>query len=318
MKEVIEKIKAAKSVALFPHINEDPDALCSCGAFCAVLKKMGKKAVCYVNEKPQEHFRFINIDYTIYDETKTYDHDLCLALDCGDIDRLGSRKKLFYEIGNSASIDHHKTNTYFADANYVEGGASSTGEILYRVFKAMGAEIDAEIARLLYIAISSDTGSFKYSNVTPATFRTAADLIEYDFDYAEAARVMFDTEALNVTRFKAELMQKIESYAGGKITAVTISDDMYEKYSLPPEEAPNIVDIPRCVEGSEIALAFKRKKDGIGVNFRSNGAADVAAISLKFGGGGHAKAAGCTVHTSDLELIKREVLEECITAVNNI
>lgn len=110
-------------------------------------------------------------------------------------------------------------------------------------------------------------------------------------------------------------MQNITMYADGKLAVVTIEDDMYERYSLPPSEAPNIVDIPRCVEGVEIAAAFKRKKDGIGVNLRSNGDADVAAVALKFGGGGHAKAAGCTVHTDDLEKIKAEVIKECTAVI---
>lgn len=315
MQEVINKITAAKSVALFPHINEDPDALGSCCAFMTVLRKMGKEAVCYVSEKPQEHFKYINGEYTIYDENAAYNHDLCLVIDCGDLGRLGTRRKLFDEVGNSANIDHHKTNTYFADVNYVEPQASSSGEILYKMFKKMGVELDVQTARFLYIAIASDTGSFKYSNVTPDTMRIAADLISYDFNHAEVARAMFDTEALNIIRFKGELMQNVEMYADGRLTSVTINDDMYEKYGVPPKEAPNIVDIPRCVEGAEVALAFKKKKDGIGVNFRSNGSVDVAAISLKFGGGGHTMAAGCTVHTDDLEEVKAQVLKECIAVI---
>lgn len=318
MEAVIEKIKAAQNAAVFTHISEDADALGSALAFCAVLRKMGKKAVCYVNEKPQEKLMFIGGDYVVYDENESYSHDLCVCLDCADICRLGSRVKLFDEIKNSVCIDHHKTNTLFADANYVEGDASSTGEILFKVFSEMGISLDEEIARFLYIAICSDTGCFKYSSVTPETFNIAAKLLGYGFDAAEAARLLFDTETINTTRFKAELMSRIESYAGGKVTAVEITDDMYETYGIPVSEAPTGVDIPRKIKGCEIALCFKNKNGGVNVNFRSTMGADVAEIAVKFGGGGHKAAAGCTVKGGVMADVKKAVIAECEKAVQNL
>lgn len=311
MKKAIKKIKNAKSVALFPHINEDPDALCSCFAFAEVLRAMGKTAVCYTSDTIEKHLDFIGGEYVVYEGAKTYNHDLALCLDCGDMERLGERKKLFDEIGNSVNIDHHRTNTEFADVNYVDGEASATAEILCELFRLMKVKLSDKTARFLYIAICSDTGCFKYSNVSPKTMRAAANLLEFDFDHAEIARLLFDTSALNVMKLKSELMQNVHSYADGKISVVAVDDDIYEKYGVDAKEAPNIVDIPRCVAGTEIAVCIKRQNGGIRVSLRSNGYADVSAVSLKFGGGGHAKASGCSVDAPTLEDAEKLIVEEC-------
>jgi phosphoesterase RecJ-like protein len=312
MQRAIEKIQKAKSVAVFPHINEDPDALCSCFAFAALLRKMGKEAVCYTNDEVERHLHFMCGDYEVYDEEKTYNHDLALCLDCGDIERLGKRKKLFFEIGNSVNIDHHYTNTKFADENYVDGGASATGEILCEFFKEMGEEIDDEIARYLYISILSDTGCFKYTSVTPKTMRVAADLLEYDFDHSEAARLLFDTYSIGVLKIKAEISQKINSYADGKISVALVPKDVYDRYGSEAKEAANIVDIPRGVAGTEIAVCLKQHGDTIRVSMRSNGNANVADVAMKFGGGGHAKASGCSITAATIEEAEKLVVEECL------
>lgn len=312
MQMAIDRIKRAKSVALFPHINEDPDALCSCFAFAEVLRSMGKEAVCYTNETVEKHLDFLDGEYSVYDPDGSYNHDLALCLDCGDLDRLGNRKKLFYEIGNSVNIDHHYTNTKFADDNYVDGSASATGEILFELFQKMGAKLNDKIARYLYIAISSDTGCFKYSSVSPKTMRVAADLLEFDFDHAEAARLLFDTYSINVMKLKCEIMQNIHSYADGKINVVLVEDTIYSRYGIEVKEAPNIVDIPRCVAGTEIALCLKHQNGSIRVSMRSNGNADVAAVAMKFGGGGHSKAAGCSIEAKTLEEAEKMIIGECL------
>ena len=160
MDSVIDKIIKAKSVAILPHVNEDPDALGSCFAFQKVMRLMGKEAVIYVSGKIEARLDFIGNDYVMYNGDSCYNHDLCVCLDCGDIERITERKVIFDKIGNTVNIDHHFTNTRFADANYVDGTAAATGEILFDLFKEMQITLNSEIARDLYIAVSSDTGCF--------------------------------------------------------------------------------------------------------------------------------------------------------------
>lgn len=310
MQKVIDKINNSKSVAILAHINEDADALGSSYAMARVLRSLGKEAVCYVSE-PDGHLGFLNPEYTVYEEGMEKKHDLCIGLDCGDEYRFGDRIKIFEAAEVTVNIDHHKTNTYFADENYVDDKASATGEILFEMFKTAGWDYDGITAQFLYAAICSDTGCFKYSNVTPKTLRIIADLLEYKFDHAETVRLLFDTFSMESTRFKGFVMQNVKSYADGKISLVAICDEWITKSGLTAEEVPNIVDIPRCVEGTEIAIALKKKTDEIRINLRSNGDADVAAVALRFGGGGHAKAAGCGIKGATMEEAEKIIVEAC-------
>ena len=318
MRAVIDKIMKAKSVAVLPHVNEDPDALGSCFAFAKVMRKMGKKATVYVSGRVESRLAFIGDDYVLYHDGIKHDHDLCTCLDCGDIDRITERKSLFDEINNSVNIDHHYTNTNFADANYVDGKAAAAAEIIFEIFKEMNVELDSDIAKDLYTAICSDTGCFKYSNVTPKTMRIAADLLEYDFDHADIARLLFDSESLEAAKLKAEITNGIKPYADGKIEVVVTDENVGEKYGIEKEDIPNLVDIPRRIEGTEIAVCIKHIEDGFRLNLRSNGDADVSKVAMKFGGGGHVKAAGATLHFDNAQEAEKAVVEACIEALEEI
>lgn len=135
MQAVIDKIMEAKSVAVLTHLNEDPDTIGSCFAFAKVMRKLGKEATVYVNGRIESRLAFIGDDYVLYQEGMKHNHDLCACIDCGDLGRIAERKSLFEEINHSINIDHHLTNTNFADANYVDGKAAAAGEILYALFE---------------------------------------------------------------------------------------------------------------------------------------------------------------------------------------
>lgn len=311
MEKVIEKILSAKSAAILPHVKEDADALGSCFALAEVMRCMGKKAVVYVSGPVEGRLGFMGSGYEEYIPGEKYDHDLCVCLDCGDLGRIGARREIFESIGNTVNIDHHYTNTHYADENYVDGSASSTGEILYRLLKDAGIGLTKETARQLYTAICSDTGCFKYSSVSPETMRAAAELIEMDIDHAEIARLLFDCETLEAAKLKAEATEKLESFYDGKLRIVTMPGGMCSRYGISPEDAPNLVDIPRTIEGTEIAVCIKDLDGEIRVNLRSNGEADVSLVAAKLGGGGHKKAAGCSIKNASIDGIKEEIIKEC-------
>lgn len=313
---IIEAFQNATSVAVIAHVNEDPDALGSCYAAAAVLRGLGKEAVCYVSGEPERRLSFLGKDYVVYPPQQTPVHDVCLCLDCGDVQRLGERKALFDAAAVTVNIDHHYTNQGFAQFNWVDGSAAATAEMLADLFREMKVTLTSETATYLFAAILSDTGCFKYSNVRPQTLRTAADLLEYGFDHAEVARLLFDTYTLPLLCLKAELMENIHSYADGRIQMVSVDAAMLKKHGVADGEASNLVDIPRCIEGAEIAVCLKQKKDGqIRVSMRSNGDANVAEIAAQFGGGGHARAAGGTVCADSLEEAEKLLLQACFMAV---
>ena len=315
MKEAIEKLKEAKSIAILPHINEDGDAMGSCLAAANMLRSMGKEAVVYVSGEIEHRLSFLGQDYVIYNPSQVKAHDLCLCIDCADIKRLGERSKLLEKIGNSVNIDHHYTNTMYADANYVEGNASSAGEVIYKLFEAMGVKPDKASAAYLYAAISSDTGSFKFNSVTPHTMRIAADLLEYGIEHDTIARALFDTATIEEVMLKADITKSIESFGDGKVRMIFLEGGLLEKYGIDEKNSPEIVDIVRGIEGTVIAAALKKTPDEVRVNLRSNTDADVSVIAAKFGGGGHKRAAGFRVKNAEIEDVKQKLADYCIMEI---
>lgn len=308
MNRVRELIKNAKTVAVLPHENADGDAICSCLAMREALRGMGKNAEIYSEEPLETKLRFVDDGIIVYSD-KAVRCDTCIVLDCGDEKRIGKRIDIATEAECVINIDHHRTNTRFGDAVYVEPEASATGEILFKIFKNMGIDITKDIAKYLYTAICSDTGCFAYSNVSPETFRIAAELIGYDIDHAEIARQLFDCVELGSELLKAELTSSIRSYYGGRLRIVTEDESIAEKYHVDPREINDLVELPRRIRGTEVAVSIKYSDGRLRASLRSNGAADVAEIALKFGGGGHVKAAGCTVEAPSIDVAEKMIVE---------
>ena len=307
MKQVAELIKKAKSAVILPHINADGDAIGSCKAMEGILSQLGIKSQIYTEEPVEERLSFIADGVKVYDGN-TSDFDLCIVLDSGDIDRLGTRQKIMDNAPCVVNIDHHKTNTGFGNASYVRADASATGEIMFDLCQELGVTMTPEIAGYIYAAILSDTGGFAYSNVSAKTFAIASELVKYDINHAKIARLMFDTVDMQSELIKAELVKQVKSYCDGKIRTVCATKEMCEKFNIDVEDIQGLVDIPRRIRGTEIAIALKEKDGNIRVSLRSNEYADVAKAAMKFGGGGHTKAAGCgidkPIHEAEAMVVK--------------
>ena len=316
MDKIIELINTAKKCAIIPHVKADGDAIGSCLAMRAMLRRMGKEAVIYAEEPVEKRLEFLNDDIAVIYDGEPADCDTCIVLDCGDLGRVSAREPIFNAALHTINIDHHKTNTFFAEANYVEADACATGEILFKLFKKMGQTLDAEISGYLYAAICSDSGCFAYSNVSPGTFRIAAELVEHGINHAETARLLFDCEDINSEKMKAELTGRINSYYDGRLRIVTVSENETAKYGIKPEDIQDLVNLPRRIRGTEIAAAIKQYDGKIRVSLRSNGNADVAAVALVFGGGGHTKAAGCTMNVDSLGEAEELIVKACEGAFN--
>ncbi|MBQ7751746.1 MAG: bifunctional oligoribonuclease/PAP phosphatase NrnA [Clostridia bacterium] len=309
MNDVIELILKSDTINIIAHEEEDADSVGSCFAMQLALRPLGKTVKCCFSAPLEKRIAFMGDDYTVFDANADYTADLCICLDCGDTKRLGNRIKVFESAKNTLSIDHHETNTMFAKTNCVDADASATAEILYGLFCQMGIGIDKDIAKNLYAAISSDTGSFKYSNVTPKTMQIAGELLLTGINHAEIARNLHDTDELCVIRLKAEIMQNIEDYFDGQLTVITADDTLFKKYDVTERDSGDIVDIARSVKGSKIAVSIRETQDKIKVSFRSNCEKSVSGIAKSFGGGGHAKAAGAKITGSTADEVKQEIVK---------
>lgn len=302
MREIAEAIKEADSVIILPHINPDPDAMGSVYAISYALERAGKKCrVVAENEVPDYFNDYTDGTFEVFDENKQYHADLCLCVDCGDLGRVAKREAIFKSVKKVASIDHHHTNTMFAEINYVEGDAPAAAVIIYKLFEYMGIEIDTYIAKHLYAAICGDTGNFKYSNVNPETFIIASKLIEYDIEHWKISKAIFDTEDITSMKVKGMLTNSIETYCNGLISVVYITKAALEACGACDDDVTDIVDVARRVRGCEVAVSLKETDCGIKVSLRANEVADVSAIAELYGGGGHVKASGFVAENMDIK-----------------
>ena len=311
MRKIIDLIKKSSSIAILTHISEDADALCSAAALFEILKDMNKNAVIYVNDTPEDKLSFLDFEYTVYSEDMDIpEYDLCICLDCGDLNRLGSRIEIFNKAKHTVNIDHHYTNPGYADENHIEGNSSSTGEILYTFLKKLKRGLSDRVAMMLYTAIVSDSGGFRYSNTSPKTLMIASELLKFDFEHAEICRMIFETEKREIVKFKGYVMENIHEYFDGKLCIAAADKSDYEKFEITEKDLGDLVNIPRTLKGCEIAVSVREGLTKTKISFRSNGRFDVSGLAARFGGGGHKMAAGASMEDS-VENVEKKIVEVC-------
>jgi len=305
-KEIIKAIEKAERIAVLPHVFADGDALGSSIALALALRKMGKQVRVYIEEEIQHTFDFLPGKELIeVFDGQAEGLDLVLILDTGDLARLGRRVEIFNKIENTINIDHHTTNTEFASINLVKSSAAAVGEIIYQLLKSMGMEIDQDISTCLYVAIATDTGGFRYSNTTALTHQITADLINSGVDVSKVSQLVFETVPYKKVKLMGLAIDAIEIFEDGKMAFITITDEMMKKTDASEEDCDGLVNIARNIEGVEVAILIRQRSDDeFKINFRSQNYVDVSAIARKYSGGGHMKAAGCTLK-GNLEDIKQ-------------
>ena len=225
--------------------------------------------------------------------------------------------QLWQEFGGKVdlNIDHHISNTRYAERLLLDSDAAAACEIVYEIIKALGAKIDKGIADCIYTGCSTDTGCFKYSNVTPRTHRIAAELIEYGADHSRINEKMFDTKSMNSIMLERMCYESLEVFGGGKVAVITVTKEMLRKSGTDKSALDAIKPITRQIEGVEIGLTVKEEDGGAsGVSIRTSENYDASAICAHFGGGGHIRAGGCEIKDTP-ENAKEKVIDYIL---NNI
>ena len=305
--DVTEKIKKAQNVAIFNHENPDGDAMGSAYALKLVIKALGKNAEVFMREGDQRAKEYLLLKGTEQSNLKIEDCDLKIAVDCADIDRMGSLKEQF--TGNTAAIDHHETHVEFAGATLVVPDAPAAGEVIYDVANELGVEITEDIAHNIYVAITCDTGSFKYSSTTAKTHIVAAKLMETGIDVGAISKHIFDTKSFAYLKAYKNGIDKLELFADGKISVLALTAEDFADMGVDEMLIDGIVNLPGNVEGAQVGVYIRQREEDFKVSLRSNGDLNVADVAVVFGGGGHAKASGFSLKMS-LEDAKKTVVEE--------
>ena len=306
---LIEECRDAKHIVVTGHIKPDGDCIGSTVATTLFLRKSLPEAdVRLFLEKPMPSFDGVEgidiIDSTYSgNENET---DICVVLDT-NAGRIGSADRFFEKAKKTINIDHHFSNAEgSAMLNYIDPEASSASEMVFRMIPKEA--MDTQIAKFLYIGITHDTGVFRYNSTSRDTLLAAADLITYDFDFSDLLEKTYYEKSYEQVLNIAGIVEKAESYFGGKVIFGSVSYPEYVGKKLTPADFDGAINELRIIRGCECAIfMYPMNEVTYKVSMRSIGTVNVANVCEQFGGGGHIRAAGF-FKKSGLEELKKEIL----------
>lgn len=305
LKQIAELLQNSSTIILTAHIHPDGDCLGSMLALNEYLASRGKSVKMVLDDEVPALYNFLPGYETIgKPTTKVISADLLIILDASDIERIGKVKE--HVNAPILNIDHHISNTKFADYWYINSKSAATGEIILELLNQLKAKITPTIATCLYTAIATDCGFFRYANTSVQTMRYAADLMEFGANPNAISEYM-ETKPLESILTLAKVLETLELHHHGKIATITVSPDTLDNL----DSTEGFINYPRIIEGVEIAIMFKIMNEGtIRISFRSK-TVDVSKLALSFGGGGHIRAAGCAI-IGRIEDVKKKVLNSAI------
>ena len=296
-KKIGNVLNEGNSILIFPHINGDGDAIGSAVALCRALRKMGKTSYILTEDKIPQNLQFLIKDYVTEDFSAVENPDICVCVDCGDFSRFPKRKGKFLSGKLKVCIDHHRTSEPFCDYNYIDPKAAATGELIYRLLVAMEIELDKEIGEALFAAITMDTGNFQYSNTTKETHEIVAKLYDTGIDANGVSVELYERVSPEKIKLESEILSNLKISDDGKLAIGFVSRKMLGETGAKPEDSEGTVSQIRSIDGVEIAVLIKEKEDFLcKASLRGKHYADVSKIAEAYQGGGHTKAAGCTLH----------------------
>ncbi len=308
LETILEWILSAEKIALAGHINPDGDAIGACLALGGALEKQGKQVAVYLEEYA-EKYRVIPNGHLVRAWEQREQPDLFIALDCGDEGRLGDAAEFLRTVEKTVNIDHHMSNTMFGRLNYADAAASSASEIVYWLLDGK-ISLTADEAAGLYVGLIYDTGGFRHSSTSPETMRIAGELMGYGIPFASLYNRFFDVRSFTELKIMGKALENAELFCEGKLICSTITQAEIEACGGTNKELDAIINYLKGVLGTKVAcFLYEKTESDIKGSFRGNDGYDVCALAQKFGGGGHIKAAGCTIQ-EPIARAKELVLQE--------
>ena len=306
--ETVERLERAERVLILFHVNPDGDAAGSAFALRHALCGLGKIAWCISASEVPERLTFTMLDSQSSskkeNKPKDFYADLIVSVDTASPSQLG---ELYDEYKGKIDImiDHHAKGTVYAD-NYIIPGASSCGEVLCGIldllFERAGKKLPCRVSELIYTALSADTGCFRYNNTSPSAHILAARLVGEGIDSADINHRLFGMKTLKQMQVEHAGFERMNFYLGGRIAIITFPYDLKNQYGATDENLETLIDVARCVKGVEVAAVIKQptEENRFRISMRSSCDFDVSEICAHYGGGGHERAAGCTLSSDSI------------------
>lgn len=316
--ELVSYLEQPADTLILFHRNPDADAVGSAFALKKVLSDLGSRAWCVSCDDVPLRLRFLmhgEQESTLVDSIPAdYNVSRVIGVDSASPAQLGSLYEIYGE-KIDLMIDHHGMGEVYAD-HYIRPDAAATGEIMFDLVKQLATEervtITDALCTDLYAAISADTGGFQFSNVTPDTHLRAAELLASGIDCAGINQRLFDAKSLEQLRAQAAGISNLHLFADGKVAVITFPYALKAALGLSDEHLSTLVDVARSLMGVRVAVAIRQPgTDGtFRASVRSSCSYDVAALCAKFDGGGHKKAAGCTILAADVDEAMQKIVSE--------
>lgn len=291
LQTVIKRLKEKDNIVILLHQFPDGDTI-GCGySLYFALTALGKKARVECADKIGARYNYITENVKFCE----FSPEFVVAVDVADRKLLGSKSEDYPNI--DLCIDHHGSNTDFANETYVDAESAAACEILYSIIKELCGEISKSAAAALYTGISTDTGCFKFTNTTAKTHLIAAELMKTGIDYGEINRIMFDTKTKARLYVESQALNTLKFLCNDKVAIMTITKEMRETSGAHDSELEGITGLPRTIEGVILGLTIRERNDTniCKISARSHAPVSASKFCERFGGGGHDRAAGCEI-----------------------
>lgn len=309
--EIGRALREHERFAVLGHVRPDGDALGSQLALGLSLQQLGKTVRIWNEDGMLDKYSFVpRANLLTKPPPAPEDVDVAIALDTAIQTRLGTALQAVRSAKVWINIDHHPSNPGYGDIVCIDPDSPATGQILFELMTSEKFPIDRDIAENLYVAISTDTGSFQYSNTTARTFEIAAELIRVGVDVGRVSQLLYENFPRRRVELLRELLRTMRFDGNGRVASFSLSLKMANDLGVLPEDNEGLIDHLRAIRGVIVAVFFEELADGkVRVSMRSKSDdVDVCAICKKFGGGGHVRAAGARVR-GKLAEVETKVLE---------
>ncbi len=298
-----KKIIDSQSIVITSHLRPDGDSICTSLALYFTGELLGKKmAIVNKDPTPYPFNQFPDSKKIQIGQIPSQGYDLVILLECANVSRSGQKNiNNYFKI----NIDHHHSNDYYADINWVDPQASAVAEMVFELAEKLKINFNPKIATHLYCGIISDTGSFQFSNTRAKSFEVCHKLIQYGANPVETSERLFNNNPPEKIKLLGKVLSTLQMNKEGNIAIISMFRQHLNSLKLKEIDTEDISTLARSIKGVSVVLFFKEiKKDTFRVSLRAKGTANAAEIAEHFGGGGHLHAAGFTVRGKYERLIK--------------
>ena len=299
------RARKAKRMALIAHISPDGDTVGATLALRLAFLSLGKAVDVVCDGDMPQNMRFLpGVDAFLKPEQAQGPYDTAIAVDVSDRTLLGKAEAVFDSAGTRMVIDHHATNPAYGELNYIRAGECACCVLAYEAIKGMGVTVTRDMGTCLMTGMSTDTGHFQYPYTSALAFEIAGELVRIGVDVSYITRLMYRTQPMEKVNLTRIAYQKLRFELGGRVGVMELSREDFETTGCTVGQADGLVNRALEVEGVRMALLASEREDGIKLSLRAVEPETVNDLARQFGGGGHAQAAGCTMHTTLDEAVR--------------